>query len=374
MKDDTGRSDELHISSGSIVRTILIVGIFALAWYLRDILLIVLTSIVLASVVEPPARYFMKKGLPRVLSLVLIYIFGTSVLVGLFYFFVPALLGDIARFSRTFPEVAQLSSLPAPLTGKDSPADYMAEAVSAGAKELAEGMRAGGNAIDLIKRGIEKEGAINSLSAVFGGLMSAIFIIVFSFYLAAQERGIENFLRLISPQASRSYIIDLWKRSQTKIGLWFQGQLLLGLVVGVLTFLILTILGFSSALLFAALIMVFELIPVFGPIMAAVPVVLVAFVDGIRPAADAFAVEPGIMAASVMIGVYFFIQQIESQVLQPQVVRKVTGIPPVMVILSLVIGGKLAGFLGIMLAVPLTAVLMEFLNDVAKERRIFEDA
>jgi predicted PurR-regulated permease PerM len=85
------------------------------------------------------------------------------------------------------------------------------------------------------------------------------------------------------------------------------------------------------------------------------------------------AVDPGIKAAFIVAIVYFFIQQFESHLIYPLVVRKVIGIPPVLVILALVIGAKMAGFLGIILSVPVTAILMEFLNDVAKEKKIFED-
>jgi predicted PurR-regulated permease PerM len=365
---------ELHVSTESIVRAVLVIVGFWLLWYLRDILLIVLTAVILASVVEPAVQFFSRKNIPRLVALVAIYVTGAVVLAGLFYFFIPAILGDLAKFSRALPATIDLGTFHETLSGNESPSDFLARTVTSGATELSAGIREGANVIDLIKKGIEQEGALNTLSSIFGGFLSAMFIVVFSFYLAAQERGIESFLRLISPRASRGYVVDLWKRSQVKIGLWFQGQLVLGVLVGVLTFLALSILGLSSALLLAVLIMVFELIPVFGPIMAAVPAVLIAFTEGIHPAAEAFAVEPGVTAAIIIGVVYFFIQQIESQVLHPQVVRRVTGIPPVLVILSLVIGAKLAGFLGMLLAVPITAVLMEFLTDIARERKIFDDA
>jgi predicted PurR-regulated permease PerM len=208
---------------------------------------------------------------------------------------------------------------------------------------------------------------VQSVSVFFGGFLSFILIIVLSFYLAAQEKGIENFLRLISPVKSRSYVVSLWKRSQEKIGLWFQGQMLLGVLVGVLAFLGLTVLGIPSALFLAFIMMIFEIIPVFGPILAAVPGVAVAITEGIRVA------DPGLTAGLIVATFYFIIQQFESHLIYPLVVRKVIGIDPVLVILALVIGAKMAGFLGILISVPITAIIMEFLNDIAKERKIFED-
>ncbi len=363
---------EISITSGTIVRTILIIALFALIWFLRDILLIVLMSVILASVVEPAVLFFARKNVPRILSLIAIYFFGIGLISGLFYFFVPVILTDLAQFARALPDSVDLGAVQRIFSGDASHAT-ITTANSFSASDLAQGLQQGANIADLLKAEISNGGALRSISILFGGLLSFVFIVVFSFYLAAQERGIENFLKLISPMHSRVYVVDLWKRSQKKIGLWFQGQLLLGLLVGILAFLVLSILGLSTPLLFAVLIMFFELIPVFGPIIAAVPAIAVAFTEGLHPAAQVFVVGPGFTAAATIAIAYFIIQQIESQVLNPQIIRKVTGIPPVLVILSLVIGAKMAGILGILLAVPVTAIFMEFLNDIAKERKIFDD-
>lgn len=372
MKKGELEETEISISSGTVVRVILIVGLFGLMWFLRDILLIVLMAVVLASVVEPAVLFFVNKNIPRVLALIVIYVFGSGLIAGLIYFFVPVILSDLAQFARALPESIDLGSLQGLFSGEASNS-VITTTSSFNPANLAQGLQQGANIADLLKAELQSGGAFRSLSILFGGFLSLVFVVVFSFYLAAQERGIENFLRLISPMHSRGYVVDLWKRSQKKIGLWFQGQLLMGVLIGILTFLVLSILGLSTPLLFAILIMVFELIPVFGPILAAVPAIAVAFTEGLHPAAEVFAVGPGFTAAIIIAFVYFIIQQIESQVLNPHIIRKVTGIPPVLVILSLVIGAKVAGILGLLLAVPVTAILMEFLNDVAKERKIFDD-
>lgn len=372
MKKNELDEMEISITSGSIVRAILIIALFALIWFLRDILLIVLMAVILASIVEPAVLFFVRKNIPRILALILIYLFGSSLIAGLFYFFVPVILTDLAQFARALPDSVDLGAVQG-IFFEDTSHAAVSATNSFNAGSLAQGLQQGANIADLLKVEIASGGALRSISILFGGLLSLAFIVVFSFYLAAQERGIENFLKLISPMHSRVYVVDLWKRSQKKIGLWFQGQLLLGLLVGILAFLVLSILGLSTPLLFAVLIMFFELIPVFGPIIAAVPAVAVAFTEGIHPAAQVFAVGPGFTAAATIAIAYFIIQQIESQVLNPQIIRRVTGIPPVLVILSLVIGAKMAGILGILLAVPVTAILMEFLNDVAKERKVFDD-
>jgi predicted PurR-regulated permease PerM len=362
---DEPRELEITISSGTIVRTILICTLFGLMWFLRDIILVVLTAVILASAIEPAVRFFVRNNVPRLLALVLIYACGGGFLGTIFYFFVPAILDDVGRLVHVLPKYVDVASLWSPLSG-GSVTGGGALAVPA-SQSVAEGLLEGQNILDIFKNSIQDGGAIRSFSVFFGGFLSFVLIFVLSFYLSAQERGIENFLRLISPVGSRGYVVDLWKRSQHKIGLWFQGQLLLGLLVGVLAYLGLTIMGVSSALFLAVTMAIFELIPVFGPILAAIPGIAIAFTEGIR------VVDPGVTAA-LFVGIfYFIIQQFESHLIYPLVVRKVIGIPPVLVIVALVIGAKMAGFLGILLSVPVTAIIMEFLNDVAREKKIFED-
>ncbi len=368
MKKSEDSTLLIQVNTGTILRILMVVTLVALVWYLRDVVLIVLTAIVLASAVEPAVHFFVKhkvpllgRQIPRLLALVLVYGSGALSIIGLVYFFVPAMISDVSQVVRMLPGTFDLS------------AASLFESAPAQTSGLKQGLLESANVLDIFKSGIENGNALKSASVFFGGVLSFVLIVVLSFYLSSQERGIENFLRLISPVKSRTYIIDLWKRSQAKIGLWAQGQLMLGVVVGVLVFLIMSLLGIPSALFLAMIAMMFELIPVFGPILAAVPAVSLAFLNGINPLAEAFAVSPGLNAALIVIGIYFIVQQIESHVIYPEVVRKIVGIPPVLVILALVIGAKMAGFLGIILAVPITAVLMEFLNDVAKERKIFED-
>lgn len=196
---------------------------------------------------------------------------------------------------------------------------------------------------------------VQSISSIFGGLLSFVLIIVISFYLAVQEKGIEEFLRLITPIQHERYVISLWKRSQRKIGRWMQGQLLLGLIVGVLVYLGLTILGVKYALFLAVLAALFEIIPVFGPILAAIPAVIFGFLDSLS-------------LGFMVLGLYVIIQQFENHLIYPLVVRKVVGVSPIVVIISLIVGAKLAGFLGILLAVPVAAALIEFTDDIQKEK------
>lgn len=178
-----------------------------------------------------------------------------------------------------------------------------------------------------------------------------VIIIVLSFYLAVQEDGVGKFIRIITPYKHEKYMVGLWKRSQVKIGRWMQGQLMLSSIVGILVYLGLTLIGVEHALLLAVLAGAFELIPLFGAIMAAIPALFIAFIGGGMPT---------LMIVAIF---YIIVQQFENHIIHPLIVRKVVGIPPIISIIALIVGGKLAGFLGILIAVPIAAIMMELLAD-----------
>lgn len=334
---------QISITTGTILRILLLLGLVWALFILRDLVLIVLTAIVIASAVDPAARALRKYKIPRVPAVIAVYLVFLGSFFAFLYFFVPPLLSESVRLLSTFP--AYLNTLDSlPFGG-------------AGSSSLDTAL----NIPQLLSQSTEvlksfSTNTFSAASAIFGGAVSFILIVVFSFYFAMQETGVDDFLRLIVPKKNQRYVLDLWKRSQQKIALWMQGQLLLGLIIGVLTYLGLVILGVPYALVLAVLAGMFELIPVFGPILSAVPAIAVAFASG------------GLSLGLVVLALYAIIQQFENHLIYPLVVTKVVGVPPLLVILALIIGAQLAGFLGIILSVPAAAAVQEFVHDYTKRR------
>lgn len=333
----------ISITTGTIFKTLIILVGVALLFYLRDVVLIVLTSIVLASALEPAVTLMTKWRVPRILAVILLYLVLGTFLFGIFYFFMPLILDDLASF---------LATLPAYLAAIDSSPvlqDYGAIFGFSGAGDT-------GAVMEEVRQGATLTGLFgNSFSAaasLFSGVFAFILIVVFSFYFTVAETGVDDFLRVIMPKKHQAYALDLWFRSRHKIGLWMQGQLILAVIIGVMVYLSLTILDIRHALLLAVLAAFFELIPVFGPTLAAVPAVLIAFADG------------GLTMGLLVIALYVIIQQFENHLIYPIVVTQVVGVPPLLVILGLIVGWHLAGFLGILLSVPMAAVLQELLRDL----------
>lgn len=339
---EKGGYTTITITAGTIFKAILIGIGFFLLWKLRDIALVVITSVVIASAIEPGAQFFEKRKIPRAIGVLLIYISIFALLAGLFSVFLPVLLSDTLQLFNTLPTYTESISLWNPLGQFESLNQFFS------LKDI----------IATINTHITSftSGFFGTLSGLFGGIISLTIIIVLSFYLSVQKDGVSAFLKIVTPLQNEGYVISLWKRSREKIGLWMQGQFVLALLITVLTYMGLSVLGVNNALLLSVFAGVMELIPLFGIILALIPAVTIAVLQG------------GVSLGLLVLGLYIIIQQFESNLFYPLVVKKIVGIPPILTILMLVIGAKLAGFLGILLSVPLTAVLMEILSDIEKRK------
>lgn len=352
----------ITITSGTIVKTIFFLVAFYLLFLLRDLVLVVLTSVVLAAAVEPAARWFIKYRIPRIPAVLIVYLIVLAALAGLISLFLPPLLSETNNFLSALPQyMSQITAWDpfASTGGSGSSVGIQTQAMQDSGLS-AFSLRDVISDLQKAASGLQG-GVVSIISSIFGGLFSFILIVVLSFYLAVQENGIDEFLRLVTPIKHRDYVADLWRRSQEKIGYWMQGQLLLIILIGVLTYLGLAILGVPYALLLALLAGLMELIPIFGPIIAAIPAVILALANGIS------FLEPGVAAAGAVGLFYVLIQQFENHLIYPLVVQKVVGVPPMLVIIGLIVGWNLAGFLGVILAVPVAAGLMEFAHDIQKK-------
>lgn len=334
----------VSITPGTITTALLIGAAAWLLFYLWDIVLIALTAIVIASAIEPLAKRLTRIGIPRVVAVVSIYAFILGTVFSLFYLFVPPLLAQTREFLTQVPQYLDILLPVDPAAGPSGTSSFAT---------LRQSITNYGDLFSTTAGGLT-----HTITAVFGGLMSFVLIVVLSFYFAIREEGIDDFLRLVTPPKHQAYALSLWKRSQHKIGRWMQGQLLLSLIVGLLVFAGLSIFGVRYALLLSIVAALLELIPVFGSIIAAVPAVIVAAIDG------------GSALALVTILVYVVANQLQGNIIYPLVVQKVVGVPPLLVILALLAGAKIAGFLGILLSVPLAAIVMELVYDLDKRRRL----
>jgi len=346
MKEDV---QKWEITTASWVRGIVVVAIAYALFLVSELILVIIASVVIASAIEPATLWARKRGMPRLPMVALVYIGSAVFLAGLFYFLLLPLIGEMSNFIRTLTiysnsvvEGGVLSDLFRTQNlfgGIDTP--FIIRELSSNLNSLANFL---------------SQGIFSSVSIIFGGVLNFVLIVVISFYLAMKEDGVSKFLKTITPIKHEKYIVDLWRRSQAKIGLWMQGQLLSSALLAALVYIGLLIIGVPHALLFAILAGAFELVPLFGATLAAIPALFVAYITG------------GMTMTLVVAGLYIVIQQLEGNLIYPMVVNKVVGVPPIISIVALVVGGMLAGFLGILISVPVAAALMELVSDLEQRK------
>lgn len=345
-----GDKQKIAITTGSWVRGMVVLAIAYALFLVSEFVLVVIASVVIASAIEPVTGWAKRRNIPRLPMVLLVYIGSALVLAGLFYFLLLPLIGEMSSFIKTLTiysnsvvsggilsEMFRTQNL---FGGLDTP--VLIRELSSYLNSLASFL---------------SQGVFSSVSLIFGGVLNFMLILVLSFYLVVQEDGVSKFLKIVTPIKQEQYVIGLWRRSQVKIGLWMQGQLLMSTLVMILVYTGLLLVGIPHALLLAVLAGVFELIPLFGATLAAIPALFIAYISG------------GMNATLIVAGLYIIIQQLEGQLIYPLVVKKVVGVPPIISIIALVIGGTLAGFLGVLISVPVAAAIIEFISDL-EERKI----
>ena len=348
--DDNVKNMHISIATNTLIKVTLFgVLIFAII-KLFNIVLIILTAIVIASFVESAVKKLKRYVKNRSVLVFLIYIITISMVVGLLSVFMPVFIQEmstlVSSLSQYIPNGSILNS-------------FQPDTIS-GARDVVSNISHNASLGDVIKSAQTlvasfSGGFMDVFGGAFGGFLNFILIIILSFYLSITEKGVENFLRIVTPRDSEAYIIGLWQRTEHKIGLWVQGQMLIGLIIGVLSYLGLTILGVKYSFVLAVITAFCEIVP-FGIFLAMVIVTIFGFLDG------------GVTLAVLSFGLYFILHQFETYLIYPLIIKKVIGISPLVVILSIIIGVELAGFLGVILAIPAAVCLLEFLDDLEKKK------
>ena len=342
-------SHTVRLSTGSIVKVLLLVFAAYVLFLLRDVLLLVLVSIVIASFVEAGVQALAKYKMNRLMSVPLIFALIILIIIAIFYAFVPIIVRELSDMLALL-----FKYLPTDTTINQQSIQGATDFVTTISKQssLSDILASVKNASTMLS-----QGATSFIGSTFGGLLNFILIVVMSFYLSIQEKGIDSFLRLLTPAKNERYVLDLWSRTQRKIGLWFKGQLLLGFIVGAITSIVLALLGVQYAFLIGLISGIAELIP-FGIIFAAVPAILLSVIDG------------GVLLGIKVFIYYIVIQQLENYILNPIISKRVVGIPPLVVLLALLVGITLAGFWGALVAMPVAVFILKYMSDIEKRKLV----
>jgi len=333
----------VEISTGIVFRTILIlVGLWFL-YFVRDILALLFIAIVLVAAMDPIVYRLHRRKVPRAVGVLIVYfcLFAVIGLIG--SFLVPPLVDQFKDFSQRLPAIA--SGLENSFQGVNT--FFQAQHIALTAQGLLAEISS--------QLATSTSDIFSATIGVFSGFVSAIIVLVMTFYMAVKDDGIKNFVVSITPEKHKKYAGSLILRIQRKIGRWMLGQLLLMFIIFAMNLTALLILGVPYALTLAIFAGLMEMVPFIGPIVSAVPAILVGL-----------SVSP--LTGLLVFIAYIIIQQIEGHIIIPQLMRKVVGLHPIAVILALLVGLKLGGILGALLAIPIATAVSVFIGDLfAKE-------
>ena len=328
----------LEISWESLWRVLFFLLLVTLLYLGRQILLGLFVAIIISSGLEVIVNFLENRGLPRTLGVILIFLAVLFLVIVVVYAIVPLIIVDLNTiFSGLDKQTAGLwKSL---INLKTS------QSIGAFINKLTAQFFSG------------NVSPIAVFSNAIGSFGLAVAVIVSSFYLSLSRDGVERFIKVVVPLDYEAMALKIYERSRKKIGFWFQTQILLSFIMGALVWGALALLGVKHAFILGVLAAVFEIVPFVGPILSGAVAVLVAF-----------STNSAAIALYTLI-VFLALHQFEAHLLVPILTRRSVGLHPVIVIISLLIGAEVSGFLGIVVAVPAAAVFQEVLEYWSSKKR-----
>lgn len=325
-----------EISLASVLRVIGVLLAIYLVYLMKDIVFLLIAVLILTTALEPIVARLAKIGIPRAFSILICYLFILIILSFALYLIIPPVASQLKDLAMNIPYYTEKVS-----QFNDANASQIQNILSQFGSKLSN---FGGD-------------AINALFSFFGGVVSAVTIFVLTFYILVDENGIRKTILNLIPEDRKETTLKISNKIGTKIGLWLRGQLSLMVIMGIANGLVYYFMGVPYALTIAIIAGILEIIPIIGPVVAAIIGVIVAFVAGVV-----------IWKILIIIGLLILISQLENSILVPKIMQKAVGISPFFVILALLIGNKLLGIPGAILAIPLAAGLQVLFQEYNRIR------
>lgn len=304
----------------------LVFGLFL--FEIRQIIILFFISYIITAAFLPVINFISRK-FPRGIAVLITYVVGITLIVALIFPLVPFFLSQIQSLINSFPKILNQA-------GK-------VIGIHIGPSEVSSIVRS--------EIGTLGKDVYSVTSKIFGGIFSALAVFVLSFYLSLDYDRIKHQALHIFPKDNRERVSVIFSHIEEKLGSWLRGQILLSISIGILTWIALTLLGLDFALPLALIAGMLEIVPTIGPIISAVPAIIVALT-----------ISPAI--TFIVIINYIIIQMFENNVLVPKIMEKSVGLNPIVIIAAIMVGSKLMGILGALLAIPFISLLIIIFNNI----------
>lgn len=327
---------KVEISLKSVLLVVAVLLGIVIAWQLQGIIVGLLISYILMAGLAPVVDYLHNNlRINKVAAIILTYFLALFFIVILAFIIIPPLVSQFAELFTNLPFFLSNAVRTLGLTGNEKEAsDYAQSLINFTTSKL-------GNVSGQV---------IQVTVGVFSGIFAFFTVAILTFFLLLEREKIKENIFVLFPKIPKERTTKLAHLIEKKLGAWVIGQLILGLIVGIFTWVGLTILNVPYALPLAVVAGILELVPIIGPVISSIPAIIVALVQS--------------PVLGLGVAAYFLIiQQIENSILVPKVMEKAVGLSPVLVILVLLIGGTLMGVVGALLAVPVAAAAKVVFDD-----------
>ncbi len=322
-------SQKVEISRKTIIFTIFfILGLWFL-YYIQDLILELFVATLIMTILDPVINFICKFKIPRPLAVLATYVVLIGGMVVLIVNLAPPLVEQSSNFVSGLPVYIRSLGI-APEIGDRAVEDFFSQV------------------------GVLPAHFAQFALSIFSNVIEVITVLIFAFYMLVSRTSLDDQIAMVVGQSKKTRINDILNKLEYRLGSWARGQLILMLSVGVSTYIGLRLLGVPFVLPLSILAGLLEIVPFIGPIIAAVPAVIIGF-----------GISPVIGVATTALA--FLIQQIENYVFVPNIMQRSVGLSSLIVLVSLAIGFRLAGVVGAIVSIPavlsLQVLAKEFLTD-----------
>lgn len=310
---------KVEISHKTVVFTALfLLGLWFL-YFIRELILQLFVALLLMTILEPLVAMLTRIKIPRAISVLITYILVIGVFGGMIALIAPTLAQQTTNFVNALPSYMANIGVNSAISG-----------------DLGKGL--------LSQLGGIPGEILNFTVSVFSNIVAVVTVLVFAFYMLLSRDKLQDQMGFLFGEDKRQKIGNLIDVLEKKLGKWARGQMLLMFAIGLGTYIGLLLIGIPFALPLAILAGLLEIVPILGPIVSAIPAILIGF--GISPLV-------GLGATAIS----FLVHQLEGYVLVPKIMEKSVGVSPLVVLIAIAIGVKLAGIMGIIISIPFVITL-----------------
>lgn len=309
---------KVEITHKTIIFTALFLLFLKFLWIVKDLMFSLFIAFILMSALKPLVDFLARRKIPRGLAAFGIYILFVGFFVEVITFALPPLIIESAHLLRSLPQMAKAVS-PTLVTFFDL------ESLSSYLPNIAN----------------QFFGVIKS---IFSNTIFSISTLFFGYYFLAEESLIRNLLIRFFEKERAEKVAGFFDQVEKRMSAWFWGELILMTIIGLMTFIGLNLIGIKYVLPLAVLAGLLEAIPNLGPVISVVPAALIGF-------------STSYFLGFSTVALYFIVQQLENNLIVPIIMKRAVGLNPIVTLIALIIGGKIGGVLGIILAIPTTLFL-----------------